>query len=127
MPLSGGLKPHLTSGHKAPHTTYWPSGKRVQHFCGWPNRHGRGWYANTSMHKPVPAPAVTYTGPVELPAVLTMAIVPLSPEQSIDDLPRISSETDRDGTTWVLPVANGQLMVKTSPRSCEVIRAGVGR
>jgi len=127
MPLSGGLKPHLTIGDKAPHTTYWPSGKPVQHFSGWPNSHGRGWYANTSMHKPVPAPAVTYTGPVELPAVLTMAIVPLSPEQSIDDLPRISSETDRDGTTWVLPVANGQLMVKTSPRSCEVIRAGVGR
>ncbi|MFO7946073.1 MAG: alginate lyase family protein [Armatimonadota bacterium] len=122
IPLNGDLEPRLTLGDKTPHTTYFYDGTpRTEHWgeSGTKNSHGRGWTAH-KMQYLVPAPAVTYVGDVDLPEMLTMAMVPLAPEQSLDDLPDISSEPEEDGMMWHLPVADGQLQFTTSVGSCEV-------
>ena len=120
VPLEGGLKPQLTIGDKAPHITYWPSGKPTQVLRredGHDQMHGRGW-TGRSGHKLLPAPAVTYVGEVKLPAMLTVALVPLTPGQGLDDLPQITSQVVGAETTWTLPLPEGALRLVTSVDRC---------
>jgi hypothetical protein len=122
VPLEGSLQPQLTVGDKAPHTTYWPSGKPSQvlrHEDGHDQIHGRGW-TGRSTHKLMPAPAVTYTGEVKLPATITVALIPLMPEQKAADMPRVTSQTADGVTTWLLPTPKGVLRFVTSVLKCEV-------
>lgn len=122
VPLTGGLKPQLTIGDKTPQTTYFYDGTpRTEKWGekGRKNSHGRGWTAYRMQYLR-PAPAVTYVGDVELPAMLTMAMVPLAPGQSPDEMPKIASQQGRDATTWTLPVAQGQLRFVASEDNCQV-------
>jgi len=114
IPLEGTLEPVLTIGDTEPHTTYWPSGEPtdVLHRQDHDQKHGRGW-TGRSGHRLLPAPAVTYTGPVELPAVLTTAIVPLAPGQGLEDLPGITREARADETLWTLPTGGEALELRT--------------
>jgi len=122
VPLTGGLKPQLTIGDKAPHTTCFYDGTpRTEKWGekGRKNSHGRGWTAHRMQYL-MPAPAVTYVGDAKLPAMLTMAMVPLAPGQSRDDVPTITSRQGQDATTWTLPLAEGQLQFTTSAESCQI-------
>jgi len=121
-PLTGGLKPQLTIGDKTPHTTYFYDGTpRTEKWGekGRKNSHGRGWTAYRMQYL-APAPAVTYVGEVKLPVMLTMAMVPLAPGQSLDDMPAIVSQQGEAATAWVLPLAEGRLQFTTSAASCRV-------
>lgn len=123
LPLEGTLQPAVTIGDREPHTTYWPSGAPTDVLChedGNDQQHGRGW-TGRSGHKLLPAPAVTYAGRAELPALLTVAIVPLAPGQELDDLPGISREVHDGETIWTLPAGDGALEVRTSLDSCSVL------
>ena len=120
--LSGELKPQLMSGDKEPRTSYWPDGKPNQTLWGMEGdrkNHGRGWTGRWSR-KLMLAPAVTYVGRVGLPGMITVALIPLKPEQSIDDLPKIAAEAADGVTTWTLPIAGGSVRLTTSVDSCEV-------
>jgi hypothetical protein len=122
LPLEGSLQPQLSLGDKALHTTYWPTGQPTQVLRsedGHDQKHGRGW-TGRSGSKLIPAPAVTYTGEVRLPATLTVALIPLAPEQKIEDLPQIRPQEDDGKTVWVLPVAGGELQFVTSVTGCSV-------
>ncbi len=122
MPLSGELKPQLTIGDKQPRTSYWPDGKPNQTLWGMEGdrkNHGRGWTGRWSR-KLMPAPAVTYVGKLKLPAMITMALIPLKPEQSIDDLPGITARSADATTTWTLPIAGGSVSLTTSVDGCQV-------
>jgi len=68
----------------------------------------------------LPAPAVTYVGDVKLPAMLTLAIIPLAPGADLSDIPEIASETKDDVSTWLLPVKDATLRFATSTESCTV-------
>ncbi len=123
VPLTGDLKPVLTIGDKTPHVTYWPDGIATDDW--YPEEvcqavtHGRGWMGHNG-HKLMPAPAVTYVGDVKLPAMLTLAIIPLAPDADLSDIPEIASEIKGDVSTWVLPVKDGTLRFSTSTESCAV-------
>ena len=122
VPLDNSLKPQLTVGDKNPHTTYWPTGKPtnvLRREDGHDQIHGRGW-TGRSGHKLIPAPAVTYTGSVKLPTIITVALVPLAAGQDLDDLPKITSELAAGLTTWTLPIDNHALRFATSVEKCEV-------
>lgn len=121
-PLSGDLKPQLTLGDKTPHTTYWPSGKPTEVLRsedGHDQKHGRGW-TGRSGSKLIPAPAVTYTGHVRLPTMVTIALVPLAPNEKLEDLPAVTSQIVDGTTTWRATVRKGTLSFVTSPASCSV-------
>ncbi len=121
VPLSGSLKPQLSIGDKTPHTTYWYDGKPKQDLSTSTTDdqpHGRGWIGHGK--KLMPAPAVTYVGKVKLPGMITVALIPLKPEQSIDDLPEIAAEAADGVTTWTLPITGGSVRLTTSVDSCEV-------
>ena len=123
VPLSGGLTPTLTIGDKTPHTTYWPSGKPttvLRSEDGHDQKHGRGWTGRGGSRL-VPAPAVTYVGKSAFPAIITVAIVPLSPGQTLNDLPTIQSQQADGSTTWLLPLSEGMLEFVESPESCRVV------
>lgn len=119
VPLEGGLTPKLSVGDKAPHVSYWPDGKPKTVLCaedGREQKHGRGW-TGRSGDKLIPAPAVTYVGKLTLPATVTVALVPLEPGQSLEQLPKIT----RAGQVWSLPTAQGSLRFETSAQACRVI------
>lgn len=123
VPLDNSLKPLLTIGDKTPHTTYWPTGKPtkvLRREDGHDQMHGRGW-TGRSRHKLIPAPAVTYTGHVELPAVITVALVPLVADQDLADIPQVTSAAAAGATTWALPLENDALRFATSVEKCEVL------
>jgi len=123
MPLEGSLQPTLTVGDAAPHTTYWPSGKPTEVLCredGHDQIHGRGW-TGRSGHRLLPAPAVTYVGELALPATITVALVPLAPDQTLDDLPAITAAADDAGATWLLPTDAGLLRWRTTAAGCRVL------
>ncbi len=125
-PLASDLNPILTVGDKTPHITYWPDGKPrgkdewVTDASGSVS-HGRGWTGRNS-HKLMPAPAVTYVGEVRLPEMLTMALIPVKPGQSLDDMPKIASEAANGKTTWSLPVKEGVLQFVTSVEECHIVK-----
>lgn len=119
VPLQGGLTPKLTIGDREPHVSYWPDGKPKTVLCaedGRPQVHGRGWTGRSS-DRLMPAPAVTYVGRVTLPAMVTVAMVPLEPGQPLDQLPKIL----RDEQVWSLPISAGALRFETSPQTCRVV------
>ncbi|HJN15773.1 MAG TPA: alginate lyase family protein, partial [Armatimonadota bacterium] len=119
IPLDGDLEPSITIGDKAPHTTYWPSGKpttTLRSEDGHDQKHGRGW-TGRSGPKLMPAPAVTYVGDADLPATLTLAIVPLRPGE---EPPEITSEREGDVTHWTLPTSGAPLRFTTSLEGCDV-------
>jgi hypothetical protein len=107
IPLEGKLKPKLKIGDKKPHITYWPKGKATV------IPHGRGW-TGRSGHKLLPAPAVTYSGKVKLPATITAAFVPLAPNQKISDVPKIVKIPEANRVTWILPMVHDTLRFSTS-------------
>ncbi|MBT3375150.1 MAG: alginate lyase family protein [Lentisphaerae bacterium] len=119
VPVEGGLTPTLTIGDTAPHTTYWPRGKPTQVLRsedGKDQKHGRGWTCRKG-HKLHPAPAVTYTGEVTLPAVLTTLIVPLDAAETI---PVVGQARDGENTVWSLPTRTGTLQFTTAVDKFEV-------
>ena len=123
VPVASSLKPQLTIGDKTPHTTYWPSGKPtkvLRREDGHDQMHGRGWTGRSS-HRLIPAPAVTYVGEVKLPAMLSVALVPLAAGQELTEIPQIESETSGQTTTWRMPTGDGVLRFVTSPERCEVL------
>ncbi len=111
VPLAGGLKPELAIGDQSLHTTYWPDGipkTEVWGQQGQKNSHGRGWTSRGPRHdKLYPAPAVTYVGQVELPATMTVALIPLAADQKLEDMPQITSHATEKGTEWTLPIDGG--------------------
>jgi hypothetical protein len=110
QPLTGALEPLLTVGDTTPHTTYWPRGKPttvLRREDGHDQQHGRGWTGRSS-HRLIPAPAVTYAGRVSLPAVLTMAVVPLPDDAGGEGLPAITSTGEGASRTWTLPCRAGE-------------------
>jgi len=118
-PLEGGLSPRLTVGDKEPHVSYWPDGKPKTVLAredGRDQKHGRGWTGRSS-DKLIPAPAVTYMGKVKLPTAITVALVPLTPGQALEQAPQIT----RAGDVWTLPTAGGNLRFETTVDSCRVI------
>lgn len=122
VPLGGDLQPTLTSGDKEPHTTYWPDGKPKTVLAredGHDQKHGRGW-TGRSGDKLIPAPAVTYTGTVKLPATLTVLLVPLTPNQTAADLPAVKVVEAEEKGLWTLPVKQGALTFESSLTACAV-------
>ncbi len=121
--LSGGLTPRLSIGDREPRTTYWPDGKphqtRIAEDGQRPPSHGRGWTGRWG-HKLVPAPALTYAGRVDLPATLTVAMVPIASGGSLEDLPLIVGSDEGHRTAWELPCATGAVRFVTSMEGCEV-------
>ncbi|MCX5661766.1 MAG: alginate lyase family protein [Planctomycetota bacterium] len=121
------LKPAMSLGDEQPHTTWWPDGKPKPNngikADSTPSPHGRGWTGRTGK-KLLPAPAVTYTGTVKVPAMITLAIIPLGPKADPAKWPSITSErggeASPDATIWKLPIASGTLRVETSPNACKV-------
>jgi uncharacterized repeat protein (TIGR01451 family) len=65
--------------------------------------------SNTVTHVVVSSPAVTYTGRVKLPGLITMAIIPIAPGTEVASAPEVTSHTHGDETVWTLPVAPGAL------------------
>ncbi len=51
---------------------------------------------------------MTYAGDVNLPATLTLAIVPIAPGKEAA-APNITSQVDGDKTVWRLPMNGGAL------------------
>ena len=123
IPLFGGLTPGLSIGDREPRTSYWPDGKshrtRIAEDGQRPPSHGRGWTGRWG-HKLLPAPALTYAGPVDLPATLTVAMVPVASGGSLEDLPRIVQSPEGQGTAWRLPYCTGTVRLVTSVDGCEV-------
>lgn len=121
-----GMKPSLSVGDESPHTTWWPDGKPKPNMgtkAGTtPAPHGRGWTGRTGK-KLLAAPAVTYTGTARLPAMITLAIIPLAPGADPHKIPAILSEPAAPGsgaTIWKLPISTGTLRVETAPTGCKI-------
>jgi len=126
-PLPHLLRPVLSIGDETPHTTYWPHGKPH------PNRGvkggkenvplGRGW-TGRGGRKLLPAPAVTYVGRIQLPAVITLAIIPLAPGSALASAPKVTFEADGDKTLWRLPLDPGALEVTTTAGMVHIVSVG---
>ncbi len=124
VPLTGDLKPQLTIGDKTPHTTYFYDGTpRTAKWGekGRKNSHGRGWTAYRMQYL-MPAPAVTYVGEVKLPEMLTMALIPLSPDEDVSQCPKIVEKAAGAATTWSLPVKERVLQFVTSIDECHIVK-----
>ena len=70
----------------------------------------------------MPAPAVTYVGEVKLPAMITLAIIPLAPGADLSDIPQITSQATDAATTWALPIDAGTLQLLTTIEHCEIVK-----
>ena len=126
-PLSSTLKPILSLGDRTQHTTFWLDGKPHRTDLSQatkPPIHGRGWVGRG--RKLLPAPAVTYSGPVSLPQTITLLLFPLAPGQPPDALPEIRGRVDADRLTFDLPFEGGTLRVHSSPSELTV-SGGRGR
>lgn len=123
IPMVTEMKPTLSIGDEKPHTTYWPDGKPKPNVGRKGGKdespHGRGW-TGRSGNKLLPAPAVTYVGRVKLPAMLTILMVPIAPNEDLKQLPEVVAESGKDAVTWVLPLAKNSLRVETSPTTFRV-------
>jgi len=126
VPLAGGLKPELAIGDKKLHTTYWPDGipkMGVWGQQGQKNSHGRGWTSRGRRHdKLYPAPAVTYVGQVQLPATITVALIPLAADQNLESMPPITSHAADNGTKWTLPIDGGTLQFLADTERCQIVK-----
>lgn len=123
LPLAEGLEPVLTSGDREPHTTYWPDGKPKLVQCaedGVEQKHGRGW-TGRSGDELRPAPAVTYSGQVSLPTMLSVLLVPLAAGQDSAPLPQVTSRVEGETTLWTLPTAAGPVHLSSSATGCRVV------
>lgn len=120
--LGGALTPQLAIGDSTPHPTHsstYDPNTRPHVFP-----HGRGWVARFGKHM-YEAPAVTYCGRLKLPAIMTTALIPMTPDQEITDLPEIRREAGPHADTWVLPTPRTALRIETGPGPLEVaITAG---
>jgi len=121
VPLASDMRPVVSIGDESERMTYWPRGKpRLnQGVRGGKAKapHARGWIGHGK--KLLPAPAVTYVGNVKLPAMLTLAIVPIAPGVAAA-APEITSRIDGGKTVWNLPMDGGTLTVTTSLDACEI-------
>jgi hypothetical protein len=118
VPVPNCLKPTLTIGDTAPHTTYttvWQASTTNRRF-----ELGRGWVGGRKGSGVVPAPAVTYVGSVALPVILTSALIPLPAGAPLTSMPRISSVVSSKETVWKLPARGGELTFCSSLESCRV-------
>lgn len=79
-----------------------------------PFGHGRGWISRVTK-KIEPAPALVRTERVALPCTLTLALVPIAPDEREVRLPDISQHADGGLTTWSLPAGAHTLHWRTSP------------
>ncbi len=59
-------------------------------------------------------------GDTTLPAMVTMALVPLRADQDLSSAPEITHSTEGDTTTWALPAGEGSIGFVTSPDDCSV-------
>ncbi|MBI3986192.1 MAG: alginate lyase family protein [Lentisphaerae bacterium] len=131
-PLDSPLAPAVTIADRTPHTTYSTQAYSPQEAGNrepQPFPVGRGWVARRT-NKPYPAPAVTYTGRLTLPAVLTLALIPLrngQPDTAAPDIRlrqryagHVRRETSGALTRWLLPARDGTLILETSPDRFEV-------
>jgi len=50
-----------------------------------------------------------------------VALVPLAPDQTLDDLPAITAAADDAGATWLLPTDAGLLRWRTTAAGCRVL------
>jgi hypothetical protein len=124
IPLQPGLTPKLTVGDKEPHVSYWPDGKPKTVLAaedGRDQKHGRGWTGRSS-DKLMPAPAVTYTGKLKLPAMITLLIVPLEPGQTLEQAPVVNAEPVAQGQVWPLPLGQGLLRFEATVNGCQILR-----
>lgn len=115
-PLASPLIPAVAVGDKTPRNTY-----STQAYFPWKEAcnirrrwfdHGRGWVGRCT-DRLFPAPAVTYAGRVRLPAVFTLALIPLAPGVGDDVLPEIVRTAREDGEEWRLPIPGGHLSAVT--------------
>ncbi|MBI2190933.1 MAG: alginate lyase family protein [Planctomycetes bacterium] len=117
QPLEGSLAPQITMGDKTsrPTRSTTHSTLRSVDFG-----HGRGWIARCGNH-PIPAPAVTYGGQVRLPAIFTMALIPLAPGVSEGAIPEIRREVSGGITRWHLRSSGGVRVLATSTERFDVV------
>ena len=54
-------------------------------------------------------------------AVITLALVPLAPGESLGDVPAISLEALRAETVWSLPTDSGEVRFAASVDDCRVV------
>ncbi|MBI2440053.1 MAG: alginate lyase family protein [Lentisphaerae bacterium] len=115
-PLAGALKPTIVSGDKTPRNTYSTQAYSPEE-AGNPRprwfAHGRGWVGRCT-DRLLPAPAVTYVGRVRLPAIFTLALLPLAPGAGDEALPEIVRTPRADGDEWRLPTRSGALQWRTA-------------
>jgi Heparinase II/III-like protein/Heparinase II/III N-terminus len=127
VPLQKGLTPRLSLGDKEPHASYWPDGKPKLVLAsedGRDQEHGRGWTGRNS-DRLTPAPAVTYTGKLKLPAVITMLIVPLDKGQTLRDRQSpvpLAVLVSHDPDVWRLSARTGSLRFESSPQACRIMQ-----
>lgn len=110
--LDSPLIPEIHIGDKTPHktgATAYEAYSRQYDFIV-----GRGWVGRC-QRAPIPAPAVTYVGRVRLPAIFTMALIPLAPGVPMDTIPKIRREVSGKITRWHLPFSDGIRILETSP------------
>lgn len=123
VPMQDGLTPRLSIGDCTPGTTYFPDGrpKTVQAVeDGVEHKHGRGW-TGRSTDRLMPAPAVTYVGRVALPAILTIALIPVAPGEDLGTLPTVTQEARGERTVWTVPTATGALRWETDLETSRVL------
>lgn len=116
-PLRGGLSPILSVGDNTPHTTYSSQSGTYEKPCEFD--HGRGWISRV-INRILPAPAITWCGEVSVPEVITVAIIPLSPDTFLEEAPGITAQQDDLWSLWDLPVKGGVLRWRTSVEECVV-------
>ncbi|MBI2437937.1 MAG: heparinase II/III-family protein, partial [Lentisphaerae bacterium] len=122
-PLASALKPTIVMGDKTPRNTYSTQAYSPQE-AGNPRpcwfAHGRGWVGRCT-DRLFPAPAVTYVGRVRLPAIFTLALVPLAPGVGDEALPEIVRTPRENGEEWRLPTRGGALQWRTALDQCKVL------
>ncbi len=126
IPVGGDeTAPVLSEGDREPRTTYWPNGEALQirpWAPGQPPTHGRGWTGRGGKAL-LPAPAVTYTGTVEMPGMQSIVIVPLRPDQDIADIPEIVNGGTAEGDAWTLAKpSGGELKIVTSVDEIRIVK-----
>lgn len=118
LPLESTLEPVLSVGDTTPHPTHstvWYVNLEKHLF-----KLGRGWIGGKGPGV-IPAPAVTYSGRVKLPVMLTSALIPFPARAAATTLPKITFQ-NRDGTVvWNLPHRRGTLVLETTLTTCRVI------
>lgn len=128
IPFSSALRPAVSCGDRTARMTYWPGGKPEPSVAKAAGTNavplGRGWVGRSGKTL-FPAPAVTYSGVVTLPAVITLAIVPAAPGGRAPELPPIARTVEAGADVWTAPVSGGALRITTAPDLCRVEGPGL--